>query len=150
MSKKRKLSTHQSSAEHQEQVVLWEQRNKWGGMKIYGGHSLGEIYPPEKGIDVVCYRDAPKTNARVLQREASPAQQMVVEPFVLSFDCQELRQSHTGFLLILLFKYCATQPSDRTSACFQRCCRASRRQREIFSLGLCTLQHRTYYLSWQL
>ena len=36
------------SAEHQEQVVLWEQRNKWGGMKIYGGHSLGEIYPPEK------------------------------------------------------------------------------------------------------
>ena len=36
------------SAEHQAQVALWETRNRWGGMKIYGGHSLGEIFPPEK------------------------------------------------------------------------------------------------------
>jgi hypothetical protein len=34
--------------EHQSQVRLWEKRNKWGGWKIYGGHSLGEIFPPEK------------------------------------------------------------------------------------------------------
>jgi len=34
--------------EHQKEVQLWEKRNKWGGMKIYGGHCLGEIFPPEK------------------------------------------------------------------------------------------------------
>lgn len=34
--------------EHQKEVELWEKRNKWGGMKIYGGHALGEIFPPEK------------------------------------------------------------------------------------------------------
>ena len=34
--------------EHQQQVELWEKRNKWGGMKIYGGHCLGETFPPEK------------------------------------------------------------------------------------------------------
>ncbi|HEX9971405.1 MAG TPA: DUF4838 domain-containing protein [bacterium] len=33
---------------HQKEVELWEKRNKWGGMKIYGGHALGEIIPPEK------------------------------------------------------------------------------------------------------
>jgi hypothetical protein len=36
------------SEEHQAEVALWEKRNKWGGMKIYGGHSLGEVFPPEK------------------------------------------------------------------------------------------------------
>jgi hypothetical protein len=36
------------SAAHQAEVALWEKRNKWGGMKIYGGHALGEIFPPEK------------------------------------------------------------------------------------------------------
>lgn len=36
------------SEEHQAEVILWEKRNKWGGMKIYGGHALGEIFPPEK------------------------------------------------------------------------------------------------------
>lgn len=36
------------SQEHQKQVHLWEKRNKWGGMKIYGGHALGEIFPPDK------------------------------------------------------------------------------------------------------
>lgn len=36
------------SAEHQREVALWEKRNKWGGWKTYGGHSLGEIFPPEK------------------------------------------------------------------------------------------------------
>ncbi|MFB3905061.1 MAG: DUF4838 domain-containing protein [Acidobacteriota bacterium] len=34
--------------EHQAEVRLWEKRNKWGGLKIYGGHSLGEIFPPAK------------------------------------------------------------------------------------------------------
>jgi hypothetical protein len=34
--------------EHQAAVSLWEKRNKWGGMKIYGGHILAEIFPPEK------------------------------------------------------------------------------------------------------
>jgi hypothetical protein len=34
--------------EHQRQVRLWDKRSKWGGWKIYGGHSLGEIFPPEK------------------------------------------------------------------------------------------------------
>ncbi len=36
------------SARHQAEVALWEKHNKWGGMKIYGGHSLGEIFPPQK------------------------------------------------------------------------------------------------------
>ncbi len=36
------------SQRHQAEVALWEKRNKWGGMKIYGGHSLGEVFPPEK------------------------------------------------------------------------------------------------------
>ena len=36
------------TVEHQQEVELWEKRNKWGGMKIYGGHSLAEIFPPEK------------------------------------------------------------------------------------------------------
>jgi hypothetical protein len=36
------------SAEHQAEVALWEKRNKWGGMKIFGGHALGEIFVPEK------------------------------------------------------------------------------------------------------
>jgi hypothetical protein len=31
-----------------DEVELWEKRNKWGGMKIYGGHILSEIFPPEK------------------------------------------------------------------------------------------------------
>ena len=34
--------------EHQREVRRWERRNKWGGWKIYGGHSLGEIFPPAK------------------------------------------------------------------------------------------------------
>jgi len=33
---------------HQGRVRLWEKRNKWGGMKIYGGHCLAEVFPPEK------------------------------------------------------------------------------------------------------
>jgi hypothetical protein len=33
---------------HQAEVKLWEKRNRWGGLKIYGGHSLGEVFPPEK------------------------------------------------------------------------------------------------------
>jgi hypothetical protein len=36
------------TSEHQAQVRLWEKRNKWGGLKIYGGHGLGEVFPPEK------------------------------------------------------------------------------------------------------
>jgi len=36
------------SAQHQTEVALWEKRNKWGGLKIYGGHALGEIFPPAK------------------------------------------------------------------------------------------------------
>ncbi len=36
------------TSEHQKAVELWEKRNKWGGIKIYGGHALGEIFPPEK------------------------------------------------------------------------------------------------------
>lgn len=36
------------SAARQEEVRRWERRNKWGGWKIHGGHSLGEIFPPEK------------------------------------------------------------------------------------------------------
>ena len=34
--------------EHQAEVRLWEKRNKWGGLKVYGGHALGEMFPPEK------------------------------------------------------------------------------------------------------
>ncbi len=34
--------------EHQADVRLWEKRNKWGGLRIYGGHCLGEVFPPEK------------------------------------------------------------------------------------------------------
>ncbi len=33
---------------HQDEVKLWEKRNKWGGIKIYGGHILSEIFPPEE------------------------------------------------------------------------------------------------------
>ncbi len=36
------------SQRHQAEVALWEKRNKWGGMRIYGGHALGEVFPPEK------------------------------------------------------------------------------------------------------
>lgn len=36
------------SEKHQTEVLLWEKRNKWGGMKIYGGHSLAEVFPGEK------------------------------------------------------------------------------------------------------
>lgn len=32
--------------EHQQEVQLWEKRNKWGGWKVYGGHNLSEIFPP--------------------------------------------------------------------------------------------------------
>ncbi len=31
--------------DHQAEVYLWEKRNKWGGLKISGGHSLSEIFP---------------------------------------------------------------------------------------------------------
>jgi hypothetical protein len=34
--------------EHQQQVQLWEKRNKWGGWKVYGGHNIAEIFPPQK------------------------------------------------------------------------------------------------------
>jgi hypothetical protein len=34
--------------EHQAEVRLWEKRNKWGGLKIHGGHSLGEVFPPTR------------------------------------------------------------------------------------------------------
>ncbi len=34
--------------EHQKEVRLWEKRNKWGGMKIYGGHILAERFLPER------------------------------------------------------------------------------------------------------
>ncbi len=34
--------------EHQQQVELWEKRNKWGGVKVYGGHVLGEIFTPDR------------------------------------------------------------------------------------------------------
>jgi hypothetical protein len=33
---------------HQLEVRLWEQRNQWGGMRIYGGHAMGEVYDPKK------------------------------------------------------------------------------------------------------
>jgi len=36
------------SEQHQEEVRLWEKRNKWGGMKISGGHSLADAFPGEK------------------------------------------------------------------------------------------------------
>jgi hypothetical protein len=34
--------------EHQEEVHRWERRNKWGGWKVYGGHNIAEIFPPQK------------------------------------------------------------------------------------------------------
>ncbi|MCW3091481.1 MAG: beta-hexosaminidase precursor [Ferruginibacter sp.] len=36
------------SEKHQEEVFLWEKRNKWGGIKISGGHSLADAFPGEK------------------------------------------------------------------------------------------------------
>jgi hypothetical protein len=36
------------SEQHQAEVRLWEKRNKWGGMKISGGHSLADAFPGEK------------------------------------------------------------------------------------------------------
>jgi hypothetical protein len=36
------------SEEHQEQVRLWETRNKWGGLNVQGGHEWGNIVPPDK------------------------------------------------------------------------------------------------------
>jgi hypothetical protein len=36
------------SEQHQAEVRLWEKRNKWGGIKISGGHSLSAAFPGEK------------------------------------------------------------------------------------------------------
>jgi hypothetical protein len=36
------------SEKHQAEVRLWEKRNKWGGIKISGGHSLADAFPGEK------------------------------------------------------------------------------------------------------
>jgi hypothetical protein len=36
------------SEQHQDEVRLWEKRNKWGGMKISGGHSLADAFPGER------------------------------------------------------------------------------------------------------
>ena len=33
---------------HQAAQRLWERRNKFGGLSIYGGHAFGEILPPRK------------------------------------------------------------------------------------------------------
>jgi len=33
---------------HQLEIRLWEQRNKWGGMRLYGGHAMGEVYDPKR------------------------------------------------------------------------------------------------------
>jgi hypothetical protein len=55
------------SDEHQAEVALWEKRNKWGGIKIYGGHALGEIFPPEKFA-----KDHPEYYALVDGRRAVP------------------------------------------------------------------------------
>jgi hypothetical protein len=55
------------SAEHQAQVALWETRNRWGGMKIYGGHALGEIFPPAQYA-----RTHPEFYALVNGRRAVP------------------------------------------------------------------------------
>jgi hypothetical protein len=30
----------------EDEVLLWEKRNRWGGFKVYGGHSLSEVFPP--------------------------------------------------------------------------------------------------------
>lgn len=34
--------------EHQLAQALWERRNRFGGMKIYGGHAFAEMLPPAK------------------------------------------------------------------------------------------------------
>jgi Domain of unknown function (DUF4838) len=36
------------SAGHQAAQRLWERRNRFGGLSIYGGHAFGEILPPSK------------------------------------------------------------------------------------------------------
>jgi hypothetical protein len=36
------------SAEHQRIERLWEKRNGFGGLRFFGGHALGEIFPPSK------------------------------------------------------------------------------------------------------
>lgn len=58
------------SEKHQAEVRLWEKRNKWGGMKISGGHSLSDAFPgakyakthPEYYALVKGKRDVPGTN----------------------------------------------------------------------------------------
>jgi len=55
------------SGRHQAEVALWEKRNRWGGLKIYGGHALGEIFPPQKYA-----RDHPDYYALVNGRRAVP------------------------------------------------------------------------------
>ncbi len=52
--------------EHQREGRLWERHNKWGGWRIYGGHSLGEIFPPEK------YAQHPDYYALVKGKRAVP------------------------------------------------------------------------------
>ncbi len=34
------------SEKHQAEMRLWERRNRFGGLEIYGGHAFGEILPP--------------------------------------------------------------------------------------------------------
>ena len=34
------------SRAHQMEMRLWERRTKWGGLKVYGGHGMGEIFDP--------------------------------------------------------------------------------------------------------
>jgi hypothetical protein len=36
------------SAAHQEQMRLWERRNRFGGLRILGGHAFGKILPPSR------------------------------------------------------------------------------------------------------
>ena len=36
------------SEEHQRLEKLWEKHNRFGGLRIYGGHAFGEILPPVK------------------------------------------------------------------------------------------------------
>jgi hypothetical protein len=36
------------SAAHQEQMRLWERRNRFGGLRILGGHAFGRILPPAR------------------------------------------------------------------------------------------------------
>lgn len=36
------------SEAHQSAQKLWERRNRFGGVKIYGGHAFGEMLPPER------------------------------------------------------------------------------------------------------